>query len=73
MPLSEGFTFTVTGTQTALGESENTFTWAAQDGTNPDNYEVTTVFGTLKVSLVAGMEYRIEEIPGGGKKVVIRK
>ena len=73
VPEGEGFTFSVTGTQTALGESENTFTWAAQDGTNPDNYEVTTIFGTLKVSLVAGMEYRIEEMPSGGKQVVIDK
>ena len=50
-PLGEGFTFSVTGSQTYYGESENTFTWSPNGQTNPDNYAITTVCGTLNVTL----------------------
>ena len=62
MPLGEGFAFSVTGLQTTIGESANTFTWEPLEGTNPDNYEVTTVCGILKVvmgAVDAGTEYDI--------------
>ena len=62
VPLGEGFAFSVTGSQTIFGESANAFTWEPQEGTNPDNYEVTTACGTLKVVMGpqdAGIEYVI--------------
>ena len=62
VPLGEGFAFSVTGSQTIFGESANAFTWSALEGTNPDNYEVTTVCGILKVTMGpqdAGTEYEI--------------
>lgn len=46
----EGATFYVTGSQTDVGESANTFTYELNDGTKAENYNVTTNFGTLKVT-----------------------
>ena len=46
----EGVNITVTGRQTAVGESENTFTYAMKSGTLAGNYEITTVYGKLKVT-----------------------
>ena len=46
----EGVNITVTGRQTAVGESENTFTYAMTSGTRAGNYEITTVYGKLKVT-----------------------
>ncbi|MBQ3411504.1 MAG: LPXTG cell wall anchor domain-containing protein, partial [Oscillospiraceae bacterium] len=48
----EGATYEVTGTQTEVGSSKNTFTYKLNDGTKADNYEITTVEGTLKVTPV---------------------
>ena len=45
----EGVTFTVTGSQTAAGKSDNTFTYTANPGTNLDNYEITEKKGALEV------------------------
>ncbi|MDO4838072.1 MAG: InlB B-repeat-containing protein, partial [Clostridia bacterium] len=49
---NEGVDTTVTGTQTEAGESENKFTYEWHVDTNPDNYEITTVPGTLTVTPV---------------------
>ncbi|MCI7541596.1 MAG: InlB B-repeat-containing protein [Subdoligranulum sp.] len=48
----EGATYNVTGSQTVAGgeEGNNTFTYTLKDNTNADNYNVTTVNGTLKVT-----------------------
>ena len=46
----EGATYEVTGTQTLAGESENTFTYTLDEATKADNYEITVVPGTLKVT-----------------------
>ena len=62
VPLGEWFAFSVTGSQTIVGESANGFTWEPQEGTNPDNYDVTVAYGTLKVTMGpvdAGTEYEI--------------
>lgn len=62
VPTGEGFSFVVTGSQTVVGTSGNVFTWMPQEGTNPDNYDVTVVYGKLKVTmeeLDAGTEYEI--------------
>ena len=46
----EGATYNVTGTQTELGESENTFTYTLKQGTLARNYNIKTVEGTLTVT-----------------------
>ena len=46
----EGATYTVTGSQTAKGESDNTFTYTLNEVTLASNYEITTVYGKLKVT-----------------------
>ena len=50
----EGVNTTVTGRQTTEGESENTFTYAMANGTAAGNYDITTVYGTLKVTEAEG-------------------
>ncbi len=47
---NEGAIFDVTGTQTDVGSSVNTFTAAPKDGTNAANYAVTYIRGTLTVT-----------------------
>ena len=62
VPTGEEFSFVVTGSQTVVGSSSNAFTWMPQEGTDPDNYDVTVVYGRLKVTmeeLDAGTEYEI--------------
>ncbi len=51
-PENEGLKYTFTGSQTNVGKSENTFTYKAKEGTNPDNYAITTEFGKLEVTPV---------------------
>ena len=51
-PDGEGLEYDFTGSQTDVGKSENTFTYKAKEGTNPDNYAITTEFGTLEVTPV---------------------
>ena len=46
----EGADYDVTGSQTLVGESDNTFTYTLKDGTKADNYTITTVFGVLTVT-----------------------
>ena len=45
----EGVTHHYTGVQTNPGTSQNTFTYVANDGTNLDNYSISTEYGTLNV------------------------
>ena len=46
----EGVTYDFTGSQTDVGESENTFTFEANEGTSAKNYSFEFNFGTLKVT-----------------------
>ncbi len=46
----EGATYNVTGSQTAVGSSDNTFTYTLKDGTAAGNYDITKVEGTLTVT-----------------------
>ena len=74
VPQGEGFAFSVSGSRTIVGESVNAFTWSAEEGTKPDNYDVTVVYGTLKVTmeaLDAGTEYEI--VPGETSAVRITR
>ena len=45
----EGATYEVTGSQTIVGNSYNSFTYMLNDNTNIDNYDVSSIPGTLKV------------------------
>ncbi len=46
----QGATYSVTGSQTEVGESKNIFTYTLNAGTDANNYDVKTVLGTLKVT-----------------------
>lgn len=46
----EGATYTVTGSQTLVGDSENFFTYTLNEGTNEANYEITKEEGKLTVT-----------------------
>lgn len=45
----EGATYDVTGSQTNVGSSDNTFTYTLNEGTKATNYEITQKTGTLTV------------------------
>lgn len=46
----EGATYNVTGTQTGVGSSENTFTYTLNSDTKEGNYKITPNYGTLTVT-----------------------
>ena len=46
----EGVDITYTGSQTIVGSSDNTFTYTPNDGTLLENYNIKTIYGTLKVT-----------------------
>jgi hypothetical protein len=46
----DGVTYEVTGSQTEVGSSKNTFTYVLNNGTDAANYEIETVEGTLTVT-----------------------
>ncbi len=46
----QGATYTYTGTQLAVGESNNTFTYTFKDGTLESNYEITSAYGKLMIN-----------------------
>ena len=46
----EGAGYHVTGSQTLVGSSDNTFTYTLHDGTKAENYDITTAFGKLTVT-----------------------
>ena len=48
----EGATYNVTGTQTDVGTSNNTFTYTLNEGTKANNYSIEVVFGKLEVTPV---------------------
>ena len=48
----EGASYDVTGTQTTVGNSENTFTYKLNENTNADNYTIETKNGSLLVTPV---------------------
>ncbi|MCR5466851.1 MAG: hypothetical protein K6F11_08470 [Lachnospiraceae bacterium] len=62
--VGEGAAYNVTGSQTDAGTSENTFTYVLTVNTLADNYEITTVLGTLKVTpLEAVLEWTDTRFP----------
>ena len=68
----EGATYAFTGEQTAVGTSENTFTYALNGKTSAGNYAITTVNGTLTVTKASigggegGGEPGEGDVPDGG-------
>ena len=64
----EGATYTVTGSQTVAGSSDNLFTYALDEGTVADNYDITMVYGKLTVTNRAA-QYQIT-VPGNAASVV---
>ena len=46
----QGATYKVTGSQTLVGSSDNTFKYTLNEGTNADNYVITPKYGTLTVT-----------------------
>ncbi len=46
----EGASYNVTGSQTEIGSSKNTFEYTLNDGTNAANYNITLIEGTLTVT-----------------------
>ena len=49
---NEGATYTVTGSQTEVGESDNTFTYELKSNTKASNYNITKKEGTLSITPV---------------------
>ena len=47
----EGAVYNVTGSQTEVGESDNTFTYTLNEGTKEGNYTIVPAYGKLKVTL----------------------
>ena len=47
---NEGAAYNVTGSQTVVGSSANTFTYTLNKGTKADNYEIAKTEGTLTVT-----------------------
>ena len=69
----EGATYNVTGTQTNVGESDNTFTYTLNEGTKADNYDIKTENGTLTVTpvtdeVIVTITGRTDEMPYDGKE-----
>ena len=46
----EGAVYTVSGSQTIAGSSPNSFSYTLNGNTDPADYEISTVFGTLSVT-----------------------
>ena len=64
----EGATYTVTGSQTEVGESDNSFTYKLNDNTKASNYTITPEYGKLKVTPVtAEVVVTITEHSGSAK------
>ena len=72
----DGATYEFTGSQTNVGTSDNTFTYALKDGTLASNYIITTEVGKLTVNPVTDevtvtiKEHSAEHVYDGTEKTV---
>ena len=72
----DGVTYEFTGSQTNVGTSDNTFTYALKDGTLASNYIITTEAGKLTVNPVTDevtvtiKEHSAEHVYDGTEKTV---
>ena len=69
----QGATYNVTGSQTDVGESKNTFTYTLNKGTNANNYSIELVLGKLEVTpvtaeVIVTITGRTDEMPYDGKE-----
>ncbi len=69
----EGATYTVTGSQIDVGESDNEFSYTLKSNTNADNYNITVEKGNLKVTPVTDevtvtIKGNTEKVKYNGKK-----
>ena len=69
----EGATYKVTGSQTVVGKSDNTFTYTLNEGTNATNYNIELALGTLEVTpveteVIVTITGRTDEMPYDGKE-----
>ena len=69
----EGATYKVTGSQTLVGSSENTFTYTLNEGTKATNYNIELALGTLEVTpvteeVIVTITGRTDEMPYDGKE-----
>ena len=69
----EGATYNVTGTQTDVGTSNNTFTYTLNEGTNAKNYNIELALGKLEVTpvteeVIVTITGRTDEMPYDGKE-----
>ena len=73
---NDGATYDFTGSQTNVGTSDNTFTYALKDGTLASNYIITTEAGKLTVNPVTDevtvtiKEHSAEHVYDGTEKTV---
>ena len=66
----EGATYNVTGSQTLVGKSDNTFTYTLNQNTKAENYDITTEFGKLQViDRSDENKYQITVEPNSGEKM----
>ena len=66
-------TYKVTGSQTVVGSSENTFTYTLNDGTKEKNYNIELALGKLEVTpvteeVIVTITGRTDEMPYDGKE-----
>ena len=69
----QGATYNVTGSQTDVGESKNTFTYKLNGNTNANNYSIELVLGKLEVTpvtaeVIVTITGRTDEMPYDGKE-----
>ena len=69
----EGATYKVTGSQTVVGKSDNTFTYTLNDGTKATNYNIELALGKLEVTpvteeVIVTITGRTDEMPYDGKE-----
>ncbi len=64
----EGATYSVTGSQTLVGSSENEFTYALNDGTKTKNYSIETENGTLTVADRADADKYVVKVVANSEK-----
>ena len=69
----QGATYDVTGSQTDVGTSNNTFTYTLNKGTKADNYSIELVPGKLEVTpvtaeVIVTIMGRTDEMPYDGKE-----
>ena len=55
----EGATYDVTGSQTNVGESNNTFTYTLNSNTKESNYNITATYGKLTITERAVVHYTV--------------